>query len=115
ATSAGTGCMALLRAFARALPGGEAVGRSRGARGPREAFSLDDQTRVRRFESFFVPHLDAAYNFARWLTRDERNAEDVGQEACLRHVLGVALVAREPAGEVEGRVEVRYEKALEAP
>ena len=60
------------------------MGRSRGARGPREAFSLDDQTRVRRFESFFVPHLDAAYNFARWLTRDERNAEDVVQEACLR-------------------------------
>jgi RNA polymerase sigma-70 factor, ECF subfamily len=45
---------------------------------------LDDQTRVTRFESFFVPHLDAAYNFARWLTRDERNAEDVVQEACLR-------------------------------
>ena len=45
---------------------------------------MDDQTRVRRFESFFVPHLDAAYNFARWLTRDERNAEDVVQEACLR-------------------------------
>jgi RNA polymerase sigma factor (sigma-70 family) len=45
---------------------------------------LDDQTRVRRFERFFVPHLDAAHNFARWLTRDERNAEDVVQEACLR-------------------------------
>lgn len=29
-------------------------------------------------------HLDAAYNLARWLTRDERDAEDVVQEACLR-------------------------------
>jgi len=29
-------------------------------------------------------HLDAAYDFARWLTRDERNAEDVVQEAALR-------------------------------
>ena len=29
-------------------------------------------------------HLDAAYNLARWLTRDESNAEDVVQEACLR-------------------------------
>jgi len=29
-------------------------------------------------------HLDAAYDFARWLTRDEHNAEDVVQEACLR-------------------------------
>jgi RNA polymerase sigma-70 factor, ECF subfamily len=76
--------MALIRAFARASPGGEAAGRQSGTRGPREALSLDDQTRVRRFESFFVPHLDAAYNFARWLTRDERNAEDVVQEACLR-------------------------------
>jgi RNA polymerase sigma-70 factor (ECF subfamily) len=38
----------------------------------------------RRFEQIFSAHLDAAYNFARWLTRDERNAEDVVQEACLR-------------------------------
>lgn len=45
---------------------------------------MDEQSKVRRFESIFVAHLDAAYNFARWLTRDERNAEDVVQEACLR-------------------------------
>src|ERR1044071_3133983 len=76
--------MALIRAFARASPGGEAIGPNSGTRGSREASSLDDQTRVRRFESFFVPHLYAAYNFARWLTRDERNAEDMVQEACLR-------------------------------
>jgi RNA polymerase sigma-70 factor (ECF subfamily) len=31
-----------------------------------------------------VPHLAAAYNLARWLTRDEQDAEDVVQEACLR-------------------------------
>ena len=29
-------------------------------------------------------HLDAAYNLARWLARDEHDAEDVVQEACLR-------------------------------
>jgi RNA polymerase sigma-70 factor (ECF subfamily) len=29
-------------------------------------------------------HLDAAHNLARWLTRDERDAEDLVQEACLR-------------------------------
>ena len=31
-----------------------------------------------------MPHLDAAYNLALWLARDESNAEDVVQEACLR-------------------------------
>ena len=31
-----------------------------------------------------MPHLDAAYDFARWLTRDERHAEDICQEAYLR-------------------------------
>jgi RNA polymerase sigma factor (sigma-70 family) len=49
-----------------------------------QGLSLDEQSKVRRFESIFVAHLDAAYDFARWLTRDERNAEDVVQEACLR-------------------------------
>lgn len=45
---------------------------------------MDEGSRARRFEQIFAAHLDAAYNFARWLTRDERNAEDVAQEACLR-------------------------------
>lgn len=31
-----------------------------------------------------LPHLDAAYNLARWLTRDPAAAEDVVQEAMLR-------------------------------
>lgn len=31
-----------------------------------------------------MPHLDAAYNLARWLTRNEADAEDVVQEAYLR-------------------------------
>lgn len=45
---------------------------------------MDERSRVRRFDEVLVMHLDAAYDFARWLTRDERNAEDVVQEACLR-------------------------------
>ncbi len=36
------------------------------------------------FERTFLPHLDAAYNLARWLTRSEQDAEDVVQEAYLR-------------------------------
>jgi RNA polymerase sigma-70 factor (ECF subfamily) len=36
------------------------------------------------FDQAVLPHLDAAYNLARWLTRDAHDAEDVVQEACLR-------------------------------
>ena len=37
-----------------------------------------------RFEQVVLPHLDAAYNLARWLIRSPQDAEDVVQEACLR-------------------------------
>ena len=36
------------------------------------------------FDQAVLPHLDAAYNLARWLTRNNQDAEDVTQEACLR-------------------------------
>jgi len=36
------------------------------------------------FEAVVLPHLDAAYNLARWLLRDKAAAEDVSQEAMLR-------------------------------
>lgn len=36
------------------------------------------------FERQMLPHLDAAYNLARWLMRDPAAAEDVAQEAMLR-------------------------------
>jgi RNA polymerase sigma-70 factor (ECF subfamily) len=36
------------------------------------------------FEAAVLPHLGAAYNLARWLVRNDRDAEDVAQEAYLR-------------------------------
>jgi len=36
------------------------------------------------FEQAMLPHLDAAYNLARWLLRNEQDAQDVAQEAYLR-------------------------------
>jgi RNA polymerase sigma-70 factor, ECF subfamily len=36
------------------------------------------------FEQTVLPHLDAAYNLARWLTRNNQDAEDAVQEAYLR-------------------------------
>jgi len=44
--------------------------------------SGDDRTA--RFEETFLPCLDAAYNLARWLTRNAHDAEDLVQEAYLR-------------------------------
>jgi RNA polymerase sigma-70 factor (ECF subfamily) len=38
------------------------------------------------FEDVVLPHLDAAYNLARWLVRNPQDAEDIVQEACLRAV-----------------------------
>jgi RNA polymerase sigma-70 factor (ECF subfamily) len=37
-----------------------------------------------RFAGVALPHLDAAYNLARWLVRDPAGAEDVVQDAMLR-------------------------------
>ena len=37
-----------------------------------------------RFDALVLPHLEAAYNLARWLTRDTHDAEDVVQDACIR-------------------------------
>jgi RNA polymerase sigma-70 factor, ECF subfamily len=37
-----------------------------------------------RFEQLVLPHLDAAYNLARWIVRNTHDAEDIVQEAYLR-------------------------------
>src|SRR5215813_11719345 len=37
-----------------------------------------------QFEQIVMPHLDAAYNLARWLAGNDHDAKDIAQEACLR-------------------------------
>jgi RNA polymerase sigma-70 factor (ECF subfamily) len=36
------------------------------------------------FAQLILPHLDAAYNLARWLTHNDQDAQDMVQDACLR-------------------------------
>jgi len=36
------------------------------------------------FERIVLPHLDAAYNLARWLAGNDHDAEDITQDACVR-------------------------------
>ena len=43
-----------------------------------------DGATAERFRAVVLPHLDAAYGFARYLTRDPVQAQDVAQEAMLR-------------------------------
>src|SRR3954463_13532238 len=45
---------------------------------------VPEQRTFGTFEQAVLPHLDAAYNLARWLLRREHDAEDVVQEAYLR-------------------------------
>jgi RNA polymerase sigma-70 factor (ECF subfamily) len=42
--------------------------------------------RPRVFDEIVLPHLDAAFNYARWLTRNDAEAEDVVQDACVRAI-----------------------------
>jgi len=45
---------------------------------------VDDRERLELFEQTVLPHLDAAYNLARWLAGNDHDAQDVAQEASLR-------------------------------
>jgi RNA polymerase sigma-70 factor (ECF subfamily) len=45
---------------------------------------VDDRERSQLFEQRVMPHLDAAYNLARWLAGNDHDAQDVAQEASLR-------------------------------
>jgi RNA polymerase sigma-70 factor (ECF subfamily) len=45
---------------------------------------VTDHEQQVRFEHLVMPHLDAAYNLARWLAGNDHDAEDIAQEACVR-------------------------------
>ncbi|MBR7937773.1 RNA polymerase sigma factor, partial [Burkholderia cenocepacia] len=44
----------------------------------------DARARGERFRALVLPHLDAAYNLARWLSGSAGDADDVVQDACMR-------------------------------
>jgi len=70
--------------------------RGRGPFWPRLAASADRRTEEARerhdkaeaFRRAMMPHMDAAYNLARYLTRDPSTAEDIVQDAYLRAYRG---------------------------
>jgi RNA polymerase sigma factor (sigma-70 family) len=47
-------------------------------------YPAETESRLKLFEEIVLPHLDAAHNLARWLTRNEADAQDVVQESYLR-------------------------------
>jgi RNA polymerase sigma-70 factor (ECF subfamily) len=47
---------------------------------------MPEENQILNFEQAVLPHLDAAYNLARWLTHNQQDAEDVVQDAFLRAV-----------------------------
>jgi RNA polymerase sigma-70 factor, ECF subfamily len=49
-----------------------------------EVLVNDNATRAALFERLVLPYADSAYNLARWLTRNDSDADDVVQEAMLR-------------------------------
>jgi RNA polymerase sigma-70 factor, ECF subfamily len=50
----------------------------------RGASNLTSREKSARFSLLLEPHLDAVYNYARWLARNDNDAEDVAHDAVLR-------------------------------
>lgn len=45
---------------------------------------MNENEQQAQFARLVMPHLDAAYNLARWLAGNDHDAEDIAQEACVR-------------------------------
>jgi hypothetical protein len=56
---------------------------------------LQEQNKLASFEEAVLPHLNAAYNLARWLTRNDADTGDVVQEA-LRKATTYAIPMTDP-------------------
>jgi len=54
------------------------------ARDASASIKSTEKNKLARFEQSILPHMDAAYNLARWLTRNDDDAKDMVQEAYLR-------------------------------
>ena len=67
-------------AFSRGTPGAAMPG-APARKAPERSLS---DAEARRFREVMLPHLDSAYNFARYLTRDPVAAEDIVQDAFLK-------------------------------
>ena len=55
-----------------------------------------EDTNQERFNREILPHLDAAYNIARWLARNDDDAADIVQEACIRAFKGLGQMNGAP-------------------
>ena len=45
---------------------------------------MSERAATSKFESAVLEHLDAAHNLARWLMRNDQDAQDVVQESCMK-------------------------------
>src|SRR5262245_53108227 len=83
------GAPRIIRGLPRNFPGNKAAGAgvlspscfANSGRPDAKEHHLSASERTRRFEAIALPHLDAAYNLARWLTRADHDARDVVQES----------------------------------
>jgi RNA polymerase sigma-70 factor (ECF subfamily) len=72
------------------------------------------------FDTLVLPHLDAAYNLARWLLRSDQEAEDAVQDACMRAFRYIGSLRGEQArpwllGIVRNTCFTMLERARSAP
>src|SRR6266542_3608044 len=68
----------------------------------------------RVFEEVVLPHLDAAFNYARWLTKSDADAEDVAHVGVLHDIFCVSIARwlTKSDADAEDVVQDAYVRAL---